>query len=195
MVNFYRRHLKDAAQTQAILHEMLEGAKKKDKSKVPWTKESIKQFEKCYTDLLDRKWAIIGRDNWKPGPSAEICLDHFEESQFESLCKDRKKLRKTAVPTLFSIPNPPPSVTDKRIREVRCPKPNTEVETLPASNEELLKKIEFLEQQLQEKDAKLTSFLSDEQVGTLAVQSKRNWSEKSIIKGLKMRFALEQTWI
>ncbi|XP_035209375.1 uncharacterized protein LOC118183875 [Stegodyphus dumicola] len=101
-----------------------------------------------------------------------------------------KKLRKTAVPTLFSIPNPPPSVTDKRIREVRCPKPNTEVETLPASNEELLKKIEFLEQQLQEKDAKLTSFLSDEQVGTLAVQSKRNWSEKSIIKGLKMRFAL-----
>ncbi|XP_035230516.1 uncharacterized protein LOC118202446 [Stegodyphus dumicola] len=93
---------------------------------------------------------------------------------------DLKKLRKTAVPTLFSIPNPPPSVTDKRIRE----------ETLPASNEELLKKIEFLEQQLQEKDAKLTSFLSDEQVGALAVQSKRNWSEKSIIKGLKMRFAL-----
>ncbi|KFM74232.1 hypothetical protein X975_08990, partial [Stegodyphus mimosarum] len=51
--------------------------------------------------------------------------DHFEESQFESLCKDRKKLRKTAVPTLFSIPNPPPSVTDKKIREMRCLKPKT----------------------------------------------------------------------
>ncbi|XP_035222346.1 uncharacterized protein LOC118195193 [Stegodyphus dumicola] len=124
--------------------------------------------------------------------SARIILRNLNLSHYAKIVK---KLRKTAVPTLFSIPNPPPSVTDKRIREVRCPKPNTEVETLPASNEELLKKIEFLEQQLQEKDAKLTSFLSDEQVGTLAVQSKRNWSEKSIIKGLKMRFALRQTWI
>ncbi|XP_035223854.1 THAP domain-containing protein 2-like isoform X2 [Stegodyphus dumicola] len=67
------------------------------------------------------------RINWEPGSGAQLCLDHFEESQFESLCKDRRKLRKTAIPTLFNMPYPPPSVTNKRIREIRCPKPNTQL--------------------------------------------------------------------
>ncbi|GFQ89655.1 retrovirus-related Pol polyprotein from transposon opus [Trichonephila clavata] len=35
IVNFYRRYLKDAAKTQAPLHNLLKGAKKKEK-KVPW---------------------------------------------------------------------------------------------------------------------------------------------------------------
>ncbi|GFU53947.1 hypothetical protein TNCV_3562181 [Trichonephila clavipes] len=34
MINFYRRYLKDAAKTQAPLHELLKGAKKKDRRKV-----------------------------------------------------------------------------------------------------------------------------------------------------------------
>lgn len=53
MINFFRRYLKDAAQTQAILHEMLKGAKKKDKRKVPWTEEARRQFDKCKTDLAN----------------------------------------------------------------------------------------------------------------------------------------------
>ncbi|GFX52393.1 hypothetical protein TNCV_4324111 [Trichonephila clavipes] len=36
-INFYRRYLKDAAKTQAPLHEPLRGAKKKDRRKVHWT--------------------------------------------------------------------------------------------------------------------------------------------------------------
>ncbi|XP_035233336.1 uncharacterized protein LOC118205158 [Stegodyphus dumicola] len=152
--------------------------------RLPWRVCDVRQSHPHHNVTFLRRCSVV--------PIVMIILRNLNLSHYAKIVK---KLRKTAVPTLFSIPNPPPSVTDKRIREVRCPKPNTEVETLPASNEELLKKIEFLEQQLQEKDAKLTSFLSDEQVGTLAVQSKRNWSEKSIIKGLKMRFALEQTWI
>ncbi|GFX30145.1 hypothetical protein TNCV_293581 [Trichonephila clavipes] len=32
MINFYRRYLKDAAKTQAPLHELLKGAKKKDRT-------------------------------------------------------------------------------------------------------------------------------------------------------------------
>ena len=53
IVNFFRRYFKDVAQTQAILHEMLKDAKKKDRSKVPWTDEARKPFEKCKTDLSD----------------------------------------------------------------------------------------------------------------------------------------------
>ncbi|GFS92488.1 retrovirus-related Pol polyprotein from transposon opus [Trichonephila clavipes] len=33
MINFYRRYLKDAAKIQAPLHELLRGAKKKDRKK------------------------------------------------------------------------------------------------------------------------------------------------------------------
>lgn len=53
MLNFYRRYLKNAAETQALLHEMLKGAKKKDRRKVPWTEESIQQFEKCKINLAN----------------------------------------------------------------------------------------------------------------------------------------------
>ncbi|GFW62769.1 retrovirus-related Pol polyprotein from transposon opus [Trichonephila clavipes] len=51
MINFYRRYLKDAAKTQAPLHELLKGAKKKDRRKVHWTDDIRRSFEKCKTDL------------------------------------------------------------------------------------------------------------------------------------------------
>ncbi|GFU16246.1 retrovirus-related Pol polyprotein from transposon opus [Trichonephila clavipes] len=51
MINFYRRYLKDAAKTQAPLHELLKGAKKKDRRKVHWTDDTRRSFEKCKTDL------------------------------------------------------------------------------------------------------------------------------------------------
>ncbi|UYV70029.1 slc25a4 [Cordylochernes scorpioides] len=53
MINFYRRYSKDAAQTQAILHEYFRGARKKDKRKIHWTKEAQIQFEKCKQSLIN----------------------------------------------------------------------------------------------------------------------------------------------
>ncbi|GFY29719.1 hypothetical protein TNCV_1812971 [Trichonephila clavipes] len=44
MINFYRRYLKDAAKTQAPLHELLKGAKKKDRRKVHWTYDTRRSF-------------------------------------------------------------------------------------------------------------------------------------------------------
>ncbi|GFT86668.1 hypothetical protein TNCV_1251331 [Trichonephila clavipes] len=53
MINFYRRYLKDAAKTQAPLHELLKGAKKKDRRKVHWTDDTRRSFEKCKTNLAE----------------------------------------------------------------------------------------------------------------------------------------------
>ncbi|CAB0014461.1 unnamed protein product [Nesidiocoris tenuis] len=53
VLNFYRRHIKDAAATQAILHDYLKGARKKDKRKIEWTSEARKMFEKCKDDLAN----------------------------------------------------------------------------------------------------------------------------------------------
>ncbi|GFT28436.1 retrovirus-related Pol polyprotein from transposon opus [Trichonephila clavipes] len=46
MINFYRRYLKDAAKTQAPLHELLKGAKKKDRRKVHWTDDTTESLRK-----------------------------------------------------------------------------------------------------------------------------------------------------
>lgn len=59
MLSFYRRFLKDAAQRQAPLHELLKGAEKKDTKKVPWTDEAVKHFEKCKIDLANATLFII----------------------------------------------------------------------------------------------------------------------------------------
>ncbi|GFT61155.1 retrovirus-related Pol polyprotein from transposon opus [Trichonephila clavipes] len=53
MINFYRKYLKDAAKTQAPLHELLKGAKKKDRRKVHWTDDTRRIFGKCKTDLAE----------------------------------------------------------------------------------------------------------------------------------------------
>ncbi|UYV77011.1 hypothetical protein LAZ67_14002809, partial [Cordylochernes scorpioides] len=47
MLNFYRTFLNNVAETRAILHEYLRGAKKKDRSEIKWTEEAEVQFEKC----------------------------------------------------------------------------------------------------------------------------------------------------
>ncbi|KAG6457967.1 hypothetical protein O3G_MSEX010581 [Manduca sexta] len=51
MINFYRRHLPKAAEIQAKLNVFLHNSKKKDKSRIPWTDESIKAFEQCKQSL------------------------------------------------------------------------------------------------------------------------------------------------
>ncbi|GBN61404.1 Retrovirus-related Pol polyprotein from transposon opus [Araneus ventricosus] len=53
LINFYRRYIKYAAKNQAVLHEYLKGTKKKDKSKIPWTKEAKEKFEQCKKDLAN----------------------------------------------------------------------------------------------------------------------------------------------
>ncbi|UYV60514.1 hypothetical protein LAZ67_1001391, partial [Cordylochernes scorpioides] len=53
MLNFYRTFLNNAAETQAILHEYLRGAKKKDRSEIKWTEEAVVQFEQCKQALAN----------------------------------------------------------------------------------------------------------------------------------------------
>lgn len=71
MINFYRRYLKDAAKTQAPLHELLKGAKKKDRRKVPWTDETIRCFEKCKADLAEAALLSFPRS----GLPLSLCTD------------------------------------------------------------------------------------------------------------------------
>jgi cleavage and polyadenylation specificity factor subunit 1 len=53
VVNYYRRYLKNAAQTQAVLHDYLKGAKKKDNRPIQWTEEAKQMFEKCKHDIAN----------------------------------------------------------------------------------------------------------------------------------------------
>lgn len=50
MINFYRRFLPRAAETQAPLHKYL-NTKKNDKREIPWTETATASFEKCKLDL------------------------------------------------------------------------------------------------------------------------------------------------
>jgi len=53
IINFYRRFISNAAQTQAPLHKYLQGAKKKDKRPIQWNTEAEEAFEKCKQQLAD----------------------------------------------------------------------------------------------------------------------------------------------
>ncbi|GFU83507.1 retrovirus-related Pol polyprotein from transposon opus [Trichonephila clavipes] len=71
MINFYRRYLKDAAKTQAPLHELLKGAKKKDHRKVHWTDDTRRSFEKCKNDLAEAALLSFPRS----GLPLSLCTD------------------------------------------------------------------------------------------------------------------------
>ncbi|GFW90772.1 retrovirus-related Pol polyprotein from transposon opus [Trichonephila clavipes] len=71
MINFYRRYLKDAAKTQAPLHELLRGEKKKDRRKVHWTDDTRRSFEKCKTDLAEAALLSFPRS----GLPLSLCTD------------------------------------------------------------------------------------------------------------------------
>ncbi|GFT15684.1 retrovirus-related Pol polyprotein from transposon opus [Trichonephila clavipes] len=71
IINFYRRYLKDAAKTQAPLHELLKGAKKKDRRKVHWTDDTRRSFEKCKTDLAEAALLSFPRS----GLPLSLCTD------------------------------------------------------------------------------------------------------------------------
>ncbi|GBM98474.1 Retrovirus-related Pol polyprotein from transposon 17.6 [Araneus ventricosus] len=53
MLNFYRRFLPNAADTQASLHEFLKNSKKNDRRPVSWTDVTLAAFEKCKADIIN----------------------------------------------------------------------------------------------------------------------------------------------
>lgn len=53
MINFYRRFLPAAAKTQAPLHALTHGAKKKDKRPLEWNREAEQAFEDCKKQLAE----------------------------------------------------------------------------------------------------------------------------------------------
>ncbi|GFV98766.1 transposon Tf2-6 polyprotein [Trichonephila clavipes] len=53
MLNFYRRFIPHAAQTQALLSEFLKGSKKNDKSKLSWSDQTIAAFKKSKQELAN----------------------------------------------------------------------------------------------------------------------------------------------
>lgn len=52
MVNYYRRHLKQAALNQVPLHNLLKDSKKNDKRPVPWNQETINAFQRNKEELV-----------------------------------------------------------------------------------------------------------------------------------------------
>ncbi|GFX98998.1 hypothetical protein TNCV_4301731 [Trichonephila clavipes] len=62
---------KDVAKTQAPLHELLKGAKKKDRRKVHWTDDTRRSFEKCKTDLAEAALLSFPRS----GLPLSLCTD------------------------------------------------------------------------------------------------------------------------
>ncbi|GBN00348.1 hypothetical protein AVEN_270119-1 [Araneus ventricosus] len=68
LINLYRQYIKDAAKNQTVLHEYLEGTKKKDKSKIPWTKEAKEKFAQCKKDLANDTLLSL------PNPDSPLAL-------------------------------------------------------------------------------------------------------------------------
>ncbi|GFS99737.1 transposon Ty3-I Gag-Pol polyprotein [Trichonephila clavipes] len=62
---------KEAAKTQVPLHELLKGAKKKNRRKVHWTDDTRRSFEKCKTDLAEAALLSFPRS----GLPLSLCTD------------------------------------------------------------------------------------------------------------------------
>ncbi|KAM8850395.1 THAP domain-containing protein 1 [Spinachia spinachia] len=62
-----------------------------------------------------KKWVVNCRRDFEPTPHSRLCQDHFEQSQFEEIARSPaggKKLKPNAIPTLFTVGDPPyPAVT------------------------------------------------------------------------------------
>ncbi|XP_058123276.1 uncharacterized protein LOC131285240 [Anopheles ziemanni] len=68
MVNYYRRFLPNAIDTQGSLFKMTPGNKKKDKTPLTWTPEATEAFSRCKEQL--RQAALLTH----PTPNAELSL-------------------------------------------------------------------------------------------------------------------------
>lgn len=63
VINFYRRFIKNAVQTQTPLHNYLFDAKKSDKRQITWTLEANQAFESCKTQLANACLLVHPREN------------------------------------------------------------------------------------------------------------------------------------
>lgn len=66
MINFYRSHLAKAAYYMQILNNYLHNAKRKDKSKIVWTEDAEKAFEKCKNELRHQTTPLAHPDSDNP---------------------------------------------------------------------------------------------------------------------------------
>lgn len=53
MINFYRRFIPNAAETQDFLQKLMPGNKKNDTTEILWTDDSLVALEKCKSDLIN----------------------------------------------------------------------------------------------------------------------------------------------
>ncbi|GBO17011.1 Retrovirus-related Pol polyprotein from transposon opus [Araneus ventricosus] len=63
MINFYYRFLKNAAGTQACLHDLVKGRMKKDKTPIIWTDEIKEAFRECKELLKDAAMLAYHKHN------------------------------------------------------------------------------------------------------------------------------------
>jgi len=163
-------------------------------------KNNVKLFRFPKDKVRREKWLQnCRRDKWTPTAHSELCEVHFEKSQFELNCQDGIiKLKPNSIPTLFKVPNPPITFdttrksvyknivigTSDNISEnnINHSPVNDEIARLQIENANLKKLIE-------EKEATLHYFLNDDQIEATK-KIPREWSKETIIKGLKLRFAL-----
>ncbi|GFS79359.1 retrovirus-related Pol polyprotein from transposon opus [Trichonephila clavipes] len=134
MINFYRRYLNDSTKTQAPLHEMLKGAKKKDRRKVHWTDETRRSFEKCKTDLT------------------EAALLSFPKSVLPlSLCTDASNFAVGAV--LEQLENEgwkPIAFYSKKLNEIQTRCPLSRIESISEINFDAIAEEQTRDEELQQ---------------------------------------------
>ncbi|XP_019966394.1 THAP domain-containing protein 1 [Paralichthys olivaceus] len=74
-----------------------------------------------------KKWLVNCRRDFEPTAHSRLCQDHFEQSQFEEIARSPaggRKLKPNAIPTLFSVGDPPyPAVTTPYILMPLKPEP------------------------------------------------------------------------
>ena len=80
------------------------------------------KFWKLFAFYRSRKWVqntrredLMKKDTEDLYRNNRICGKHFEDNQFMSAA-EKNSLVWNAVPTIFDVPNPPPSVTPSRKR-------------------------------------------------------------------------------
>lgn len=71
IINFYRRFIPNAAKSQAILHELSKGKRKKDNHPIEWTEQLKDAFEKCKTQLADATLLSFPEEN----ALTSLCVD------------------------------------------------------------------------------------------------------------------------
>lgn len=88
-----------------------------------------------------RQWLTnVRRKNWSPSRSSRLCSTHFEEKHFYTDCKGKRRLRETAVPTIFSYTTyylkRRESTTSKQLKTDFSPDPSCSPPSDPAEPHE-----------------------------------------------------------